>query len=310
MSTGSSVPSSRGSQEHVLAVGGQGGVLDQLAAAVDPHVVVGVCLIGLQQREFGVVAEVDALVAERPAQLEDPLDAADAQPLQIQLGGDAQIQIEVVGIDVGQKRARIRPAVDLLQDRRLDLQKPLAVQGFPDRVQHTAARPDEVAGFGVHREVDVAGPDPRLLVGQALPLVGQRAQALAGQPPAAHHQRAGARLAVAHVAGHLDQIAEIDGPGEVGGGAFVQRRIVKQQLDLTGPVAQLSEQHAAVVPDAQYPPGHGYADVVVGVDRLRDGVAGCLPDRVGVHAAVLQRLELGHPDSHLLGQPGALLGFG
>jgi hypothetical protein len=38
------------------------------------------------------VAEVHAFVAERPAQLEDPLDAADAQPLE-QLRGDPQIQV-------------------------------------------------------------------------------------------------------------------------------------------------------------------------------------------------------------------------
>ena len=119
-----------GTHEHVLAVGGLRRVLDQLAAAVDPHVVVGVRLVGLQQRELGVVAEVDALVAERAAQLEDPLDAADAQPLQVQLGGDAQIEVEVVGVDVGEERPGVRAAVDLLQDRGLDLQETPCRPGF------------------------------------------------------------------------------------------------------------------------------------------------------------------------------------
>ena len=187
-----------GTQEHLRAVGGLRGVLDQLAAAVDPHVVVGVRLVGLQQRELGVVAEVHALVAERAAELEDPLDTADAQPLEVQLGRDAQIQVEVVGVDVGEERPGVGAAVDLLQDRCLDLQKSLADQGFADRVQDTAACPDQIAGLGVDREVDIAGPHPRLLVGQSLPLVGQRAQALADQPPAAHHQRPRARLAAAH----------------------------------------------------------------------------------------------------------------
>ena len=164
-----------GTQEHVRAVGGLRGVLDQLAAAVDPHVVVGVRLVGLQQRELGVVAEVHALVAERPAQLEDPLDTADAQPLEVQLRRDAQVQIQVVGVDVGEERPGVGAAVDLLQDRRLDLQKALADQGFADGVQHSAAGPDQVARLGVDRQVDVAGAHPRLLVGQSLPLVGQRA---------------------------------------------------------------------------------------------------------------------------------------
>ncbi len=129
-----------GAQEHLCAVGGLGGVLDQLAAAVDPHVVVGVRLVGLQQRELRVVAEVDALVAEGSSQLEDPLDATDAQPLEIQLGSDAQIQVEVVGVDVGQEGPGVGAAVDLLQDRCLDFQESFGDKGFPDRVQDAAAR--------------------------------------------------------------------------------------------------------------------------------------------------------------------------
>ncbi len=290
-----------GTQEHVRTVGGLRGVLDQLAAAVDPHVVVGVRLVSLQQRELGVVAEVHALVAERATELENPLDAADAQPLEVQLGRDAQVQVEVVGVDVGQERPGVGAAVDLLQDRCLDLQKPFADQGFADRVQYTAACPDQVAGLGVDRQVDVAGAHPRFLVGQSLPLVGQRAQALADQPPIAHHQRAGARPAAAHRTAHLDQVAEVDGVGEVRGRALFEQRIVKQQLDFAGPVAQLGEQHAAVVADAQHPPGHRHAFVVACVDGLRDGVARRLADGIGVDAAVLQRLELGHPHADLLG---------
>ena len=175
MSTGSKVAVLAGTQEHVRPVGGLRGVLDQLAAAVDPHVVIRVGLVGLQQRELRVVAEVHTLVAECPAQLEDPLDAADAQPLEVQLRRDAQVQVEVVGVDVGEERPGVGAAVDLLQDRRLDLQKALADQGFADGVQHAAAGPDQVARLGVDRQVDVAGAHPRLLVGQPLPLVGQRA---------------------------------------------------------------------------------------------------------------------------------------
>ena len=200
-----------GTQKNVFAVGGKRRVLDQFAAAVDPHVVVGVRLVCLQQGELGVVTEVHPFVAERAPELEDPLDAADAQPLEVQLGGDTQVEIEIVGVDVGEERAGVGATVDLLQDRGLDLQKPLADQGFADRVQNTAAGPDEVARLGVDGQVDVAGAHPRLLVGQPLPLVGQRAQALADQPPAAHDQRADARPALAHRAGHLDEVAEIDG---------------------------------------------------------------------------------------------------
>ena len=76
--------------------------------------------------------------------------------------------------------------------------------------------------------------------------------------------------------------------GEFGGAALIEQRIVKQQLDFAGPVAQLCEQHAAVVADPQHPPGHRHGRLVLGVDRLRDGVAGWLTDGIGVNAVVLQ----------------------
>ncbi len=264
-------------------------------------------LIGLQQRELGVVAEVDALVAKCPAQLEDPLDTADAQALEIQLRGDPQIQVEVVGVDVGQERPGVGAAVDLLQNRRLDLQKPLAEEGFADRMQNTAACPDQIAGLGVDRQVDVSGAYPCLLIGQPLPFVGQRAQAFADHPPAQHDQRPGALLAVAHRSGHLDQVTQIDGVREIHRRALFEQRIVQQQLNFPGPVAQLREQHATVVADAQYPPGHGHRARALGFDRGKDGVAGFLADGVGVDSAVLQRLELGHPDPDLFGQPRPFL---
>ena len=98
--------------------------------------------------------------------------------------------------------------------------------------------------------------------------------------------------------------------GEVRSRALFEQRIVKQQLDFAGPVAQLGEQHAAVVADAQHPPGHRHAFVVACLDRLRDGVARRLADGIGVDAAVLQRLELGHPHAHLFGQPRPVFDLG
>ena len=148
MSTGSqagvAIRIIRAGPHHGLrTVGGLGGVLDELAAAVDPHRVVGVRLVGLQQGELRVVAEVDTLVAEGPAQFEHPLHAADAQPLQVQLRGDAQEQVHVVGVDVRDEWPGGGSAVDLLQDRGLDLDESLGEQRLPDRTQHAAARRDQ-----------------------------------------------------------------------------------------------------------------------------------------------------------------------
>ena len=93
------------------------------------HVVqVGVGGVQLHQGEFGVVPGADALVAEDPPDLVDPLEAADDEALEIQLQRDAQVESQVERVVVGQEGPRRRAARDLLQDRRLDFQIVLPVQ--------------------------------------------------------------------------------------------------------------------------------------------------------------------------------------
>jgi hypothetical protein len=59
---------------------------------------------------------------------------------------------------VGLERSGVGPAVDLLQDRRLDLDETLAnnVSRIECRIWLRAA--DQLAGLGVDGQVDVAGP--------------------------------------------------------------------------------------------------------------------------------------------------------
>src|SRR6185312_16633895 len=111
---------------NLLAVRGSRGVLDELAASVHPHHVVGMGLVRLEHRELGVVAEVDTLVSEGAAELEHALNPADTQSLQVQLRSDAEVQPEVVCIDMGEEGASIRAAVNLLKDRCLNLEKTFA----------------------------------------------------------------------------------------------------------------------------------------------------------------------------------------
>ena len=289
-----------GAHDHFRTVGGAGGVLDQLAAPVDPRPVVGVGLIGLQQGELRVVAEVHALVAECPAEFEDALHPADAEPLEVELRRDAQIEVQVVGVDVRLERPGVGAAVDLLQDRRLDLQESLGEQRLPDRPQDVAARADEITGRRVDRQVDVAGTHPGLRVGEPPVFVRQRAQTLAQQPPLVDQQGPGSVAALSHPPAGLDEIAEVDA-GEVRPG--LQRRRIQQQLDVAGPVTQLGERHTAVVATAHHPSGQGHRRIVSGGECLRHRVAGWAARGIGVDPVVLQRLQLGHPHPNLFGQP-------
>ena len=91
-----------------------GRIHDQLLGQVHPVGEVAEGPVGLQRGELGAVAGVDAFVAEVAGDLEHPLEAADDQALEVQLGGDAQAELGVEGIGVGEERAgdgAPRPAV-------------------------------------------------------------------------------------------------------------------------------------------------------------------------------------------------------
>ena len=81
----------------------------------------------------GIVPRADALVAKDPADLVDLFDAADQQSLQMQLEGDAQVQIDVEGVVMRDERPGRGAAGDGVQRRRLHLAKALVVQVIANR---------------------------------------------------------------------------------------------------------------------------------------------------------------------------------
>ena len=97
-------------------------LLDESLGEVGDAVVVAVRLIGLEHRELGAVRRVGALVAEVAVDLVDALDAAHDGALQVQLGRDAQVELGVERVRVGDERASGCPAVLHLQHGRLDLE--------------------------------------------------------------------------------------------------------------------------------------------------------------------------------------------
>ena len=71
------------------------------AAKVGHRVVVAVRLVGLEHRELRRVRRVDALVAEGPADLVDPLDTADHGLLEVELQRDTQQHLLVERVEPG-----------------------------------------------------------------------------------------------------------------------------------------------------------------------------------------------------------------
>ena len=135
-------------------------------------VVVDVGLVGLEHRELGVVLEAHALVAEVLADLVDAVDAADDAALEVQLGGDAQVEVALELVVVRDERPRQGAAVERLQHRRLDLDEAALVQEPADGGDDAGALDEDLARVVVDDEVEVALAVAGLDVGEAVELLG------------------------------------------------------------------------------------------------------------------------------------------
>ena len=85
------------------------------------------------------MAGADALVAEVAVDLIDAIEAADDQALEVKLGRDAQEEIDIQGVVMGDKRTRRSAAGDGLHHRRFDLDEAAGIEEAADRL-HDAWR--------------------------------------------------------------------------------------------------------------------------------------------------------------------------
>ena len=172
--------------------------------------VVGVRLVPLEHRELGVVLVGDALVAEVLRELVHALEPADDEALEVELGGDAEVEVGVELVVVRHERARERAAVARLQHGRLDLDEALGVEVAADRGDHARADEEVRARLLVHQQVEVAAAVARLDVGQAVERVGQRRADLRQERELVDGERGLAAARPRRRADHADDVAEID----------------------------------------------------------------------------------------------------
>ena len=110
-----------------------GDPLEHRLDALHRVAVVGVRLVPLEHRELGLVLVRDALVAEVLADLVDALEAAHDQPLEVELGRDAEVEVGFELVRVRDERVGERAAVARLEHGRLDLDEALLVEVAADR---------------------------------------------------------------------------------------------------------------------------------------------------------------------------------
>ena len=143
-------------------VHGDGRLLDQCRGEFGHAVVVAVRLIRLQHGKLRRMGGVNPFVAEVAVDLEDPLDSADHDALEVQLRRDAQVQVHVQGIHMRDEWPRRRPAVQHLKHRRFHLEIVAIVQCRAQRAIDHAPHLYGPTRLRSDDQIDIALPNPAL----------------------------------------------------------------------------------------------------------------------------------------------------
>ena len=190
---------------------------------------------------------VGALVAERAANLKDPFHPADTEPFEIKFGRDPQIEIEVVGVDMGQEWASIGSALNRLEYGRLDFEETPFMQKCAQLTENIAAQADQIAAVGIDGEVDVAAAYAAVSVGQAAPFIGERMQTFGAHSPRGSVHTRSAGLGMSGRSAEVSQIAEVEASPKLGKYGNTETRALKNDLRVAAPIAQIDKDDAAVI---------------------------------------------------------------
>ena len=233
---------------------------------------------------------IGTLIAEVPVHLEHLGGTAHQQLLQIQLRSNAQVEAHVVGVDVGGERASVGTAVNGLQHRGLDLEVTPTPQRLPHRADHLGAQIQQFPCFRVDDEIHVPLAHPRLRVGEALVLVGQRHKALGGHDPGVSEHRQLAALGGDHLTDDPHLVAEVHQVFPLIETLGAHAVLREHDLQIAGGIAKFGEHQFAGDAVAHHPAGDGYGfagsgvsgefgearpdagDVVVGVEHRGVGI--------------------------------------
>ena len=203
-----------------------------------------------------------ALVAENPADLIDLVQTTNDQPLEVQLRGDAQVQLLVQGVMVGDERSGVGAGRDRHQYRRIHLDEAAAIQETADATDDAAAPHEGVGDLGVCDEVEVALAVTGFDIPQPVPFFGQGPHALGenGQAMGLNGRLAGA--GAHHVAVDTEKIPEVKVLQQ---GVLLTQNILPQHgLHRTRSIAQIEKRRATHHAHGHDAPGHADARGAVG----------------------------------------------
>ena len=269
----------------------------QFAREVHQALVVRIRLVELQHREFRIVLRGKTLVAEIAVDLVDALHAAHHQPLQVQLRGDAQVEIDIQRIVVRHEGPRRRAAVQRLHHRRFHLDESARFQLPPQRSDQARARHEHLAHRGIGDQVQIALAVTRLHILQAVPLLRHGKQRLREELEPLHVNAQLARARAEEIALHADDIADIHQLEEVEI-ALGYRVLLHINLQAFAVLLQMREPGFTHVPQRHEASGRAHPDLrrqcvrrlrAVSRQDLRNGMGEIEAPAVGL---VTQRLDL------------------
>ena len=205
-------------------------------------------------------------VAEHARDLEDAIEPADDQSLQVELGRDAEVEVHVEGVVVRDERPGGRATRDRVEHRRLDLDEAALGEQLAHRAHDGEADLEHAARVVVRDQVDVALAVARVDVGESVPLVRELPLRLGEHGERLDPHRELAALRLHHRAFGADPVAAGDLVAEAAELLAPEVALADEQLPLAGAVAERHEDQLALGPHGHGPAGDAH-DVVGGVAR-------------------------------------------
>ena len=195
----------------VGAVDGVDHLGDELFGHVHEVVVVRVGHVELTGGELRVMGKIDTLVTELAANLVDAVDTADDEHLQVKLGGDAHVHVDVQIVMMGDERLGSGATGDHVHVRGLDLKESASVEVGADVVDDARANEESGAGVVVHDEIEVSLAVADLLVLETLVVRGEHVHARGEELHLRREHGKLATLGLADLALETHNVTTLDG---------------------------------------------------------------------------------------------------
>ena len=138
-------------------------------------------MVTLHHRELWVVARRDAFVTKHATDLEHALHATNDQAFEVQLESDAQKQLHIESVVVGDERASVGTAGFHVQHWRFHFDELIVVQCLSETGDCCVTDLECATRLFVDDEVGVTLAITRIDVGEAVPFVGHWAHGLCQQ---------------------------------------------------------------------------------------------------------------------------------